>query len=417
MVQGSRASSLFSLLASLSLALALTLANARFFFSVPLLGAWDHFVFFVVLVYLAIITFRAGIVIILSFASRYFQAEFEETGRRPMVSILVPCFNEEVVVRHAIDTLLKIDYPNYEIIVIDDGSTDTTLLSAMERETKHKMRVIHQKNQGKAEALNRGLAEAMGEFVLSVDADGALQPDVLNRGMSYFDRDPDLAAVAGSVTIGNPNSLIGLFQQLEYVTGLNLHKAAQSFMGAVNIVPGPIGLFRKSMVLDIGGYRTDNFAEDCDLTLRLLMRGHHIVYCADMVALTEAPEEFGSLLKQRYRWARGTIQAIKQNAVWLSRPFENPRNFFILAYFTVETLLLPAANFLFAVSFIEHATIAGEVSLMGPFFLQLSTANLVLAAVRGLFGAPPFPFTVRVNRKPLNLRVGHGAAPLRLATG
>ena len=339
----------------------------------------------IVLGYLGFMTLRTIVLVLLSFADRFFNHFRNSSSSRPLVSILVPCFNEEVVVQKAIASILTLDYPNLEILVIDDGSTDLTLVRAQVMESDRRVRVIYQKNQGKAEALNRGIQEAQGEYVLCVDADSLLLPDVITQGLPYFDRDPRVAAVAGSVRVGNSQGILAKFQRLEYIVGLNFHKTAQSFLGAVMIVPGPVGLFRRSAILSVGGYRSDTFAEDCDLTIRLLMRGYRTVYSPGMVAITEAPEDFTSLLKQRYRWSRGTFQAIKINSYWLTRPFTNFRNFTILTVFLIETLVIPCMNFLLAILFIHHAIEGEGIVMLGPFFAQLTLLDLVLTSYSVVF--------------------------------
>lgn len=329
--------------------------------------------------YLIFIALRAGSVLLFSFADRFFSKKNNTPQHFPMVSILVPCFNEEKVVQHAVQSLLKIDYPNFEIIVIDDGSSDLTLLLAKAFESEIRVRVIYQVNQGKANALNRGISEAHGEYIFSMDADSILDRDALKLGVPYLNASPKTAAVAGKVIVGNANNALTQFQKLEYIVGLNFQKSAQSFLSMVTIIPGPVGLFRRSAVLAVGGYSSITFAEDCDLTIRLLMKGYGTVYCPDMIATTEAPDDYFSLLKQRYRWSRGTLQAIKVNAKWLVLPWINLRNFFILWYFLLETMMIPSVNFIFAFFTVGHALHTGNILAMGPFFLQLALLEMLLS--------------------------------------
>src|SRR5688500_4184671 len=220
------------------------------------------------------------------------------------VSILVPAFNEGPVIEAAIGSLLELDWPSFEIIVIDDGSTDDTYERACTLEGTHgaaTVRVIRKANAGKASALNTGLAVASSPFVLCMDADSRLTRDTLRRAMRHFSN-PRIGAVAGNVKVVNRGTLWTRLQALEYIQGLNLPRRAQGFLRVVNIIPGPIGVFRRDVLLSVGCYDTDTYAEDADLTLKILTSGWHIPYEERAIAWTEAPETFHQLIKQRYRW-------------------------------------------------------------------------------------------------------------------
>ena len=377
--------SAFVLVAILAASIFLVVVSFHQLLTTSEADSWDQLVYQVMLGYLMFVSLRSAALVVMSFADRYFHKPPPPPLRIPMVSVILPCFNEETVVTAAVKSALQIDYPNFEVLVVDDGSTDLTLLLARDLEFHSRVRVIYQANAGKAAALNRGIAEAHGDFVLCVDADSLLSPNVITEGLGYFEQDSGLAAVAGNVQIGNHGSSLIDFQRLEYVVGLNFQKTAQSFVKSVLIVPGPVGLFRREAVLDVGGYRSDTFAEDCDLTIRLLMAGYRTVYCPRMIAVTEAPEDFESLLKQRYRWSRGTLQAIKANSQWLKQPFQHPRNFFLLSFMIIETIVIPCANFIFAMFFIAHAASSGSLNILGPFFAQLTLLDVILTTYSSFF--------------------------------
>jgi cellulose synthase/poly-beta-1,6-N-acetylglucosamine synthase-like glycosyltransferase len=297
-----------------------------------------------------------------------------------MISILVPGFNEGKVIGTAIQSLITLDYPNYEILVIDDGSKDDMFQIAKQYENDSRVRVIYKPNGGKSSALNRGIEEALGEYVLCMDADSKLSHDVLLKAMSYFESNRNLAALAGNVVVGNPTNLLTMFQKLEYVTGLNFYKSAQSYLGMVNIVPGPIGVFRRKVLLEMNGYRQDTFAEDCDLTLRILMAGYSVSYCPDLVAVTEAPDELMPLIKQRYRWSRGILQAI--NIQWESLKSNklSLRNLGIFAMIYTESIIIPVVNFLFVIATVFYALMFDSTQLLGAYFIGLTLLDLSLAA-------------------------------------
>ena len=273
---------------------------------------------------------------------------------------------------------MKINYPNIEILVIDDGSFDLTSEIAKKFEDKGKLRVIYKENGGKADALNRGIDEALGEYILCMDADSILNEDVLLECMGYFQKYPDLSAVAGRVEIGNSQNILSKFQKLEYITGLNLFKRGQSFLKTVTIIPGPIGVFRREELLEVGKYDLDTFAEDADLTIRLIIAGHRIKYNHRMVAVTEGPIEISQLVTQRYRWSRGMVQAIFKNISHLNIFKSGLRNSLTILYMLVESVFIPIINFSFTMLTVQYALTYGGTQMLGSYFLGLTLLDLSL---------------------------------------
>ncbi|MCO4755116.1 MAG: glycosyltransferase family 2 protein [Bacteriovoracaceae bacterium] len=334
----------------------------------------------IMLYYLYFICARTILLLAMSFFEYLNSKTKVATKAAPLVTIIIPCYNEEAVIQNSIQSVSKMNYPNLEILVVDDGSTDKTFEKALEMSETFKVRVLTKMNGGKSSALNYGIQQALGDYVLCLDADSELDPQVLKRGVPYFENKTELAAVAGSARVGNAKNLLCMFQKLEYIIGLNFHKKAQSSLSMVTIVPGPIGLFRKKALLEVGCYEKDTFAEDCDLTLKLLMKGYEIKYCPDMIAYTEAPQTFYELTIQRYRWSRGMIQAITKNIVNLkSRGGVNKRNLLILTYMVVETMLIPSINFLFGMTTLIMAMKYEGTNLFGPFFAGLVAMDAAIA--------------------------------------
>lgn len=299
----------------------------------------------------------------------------------PMVSLVVPAYNEGVVIQAAIRSLLELDYPNYEIIVIDDGSTDDTYEKALSIAAESRIvsvRVITKKNGGKAEALNTGMSVARGEFVLNMDGDSKLSKNVIRACVRHFD-DPRIGAVAGNVKVINRENIWSNIQALEYVEGLAMARKAQSFVRAVNIIPGPLGMFRKSVLQEIKGYDHDTFAEDCDLTLKLLMRGWHIAYEPDAIAWVETPSRLLDLLKQRYRWTRGILQAISKHRSSLWKP-RSGINFYILWFMLFEGIVWPFSTILGNLFFMYVGIQYGLAVLLFYWWLQLTALDIVAAA-------------------------------------
>jgi cellulose synthase/poly-beta-1,6-N-acetylglucosamine synthase-like glycosyltransferase len=300
----------------------------------------------------------------------------------PLVTILVPAYNEEACIEGSIQSLLELNYPRYEVIVIDDGSSDDTYRKAAVFEGDHGralVRVITKPNGGKSRALNAGIAVANGEFILCMDGDSALHPETLRKAVRHLVASEDVAAVAGSVKVVNRTTMLACLQALEYVEGLNMVRSAQGFFRLVNIIPGPIGIFRKSTIEEIGGYDHDTFAEDYDLTLELLTNGWQVKYEPGSIAYTEAPEKLLDLLKQRYRRTRGILQAIKKHKQRLIDPRKGFGVTFTLWYMIFEGILWPSLNVFAHVLFIFVAARYGTALPLVIWFAQLTVLDLAAA--------------------------------------
>ncbi len=333
------------------------------------------------------------IVYILVLALRHFMMLFFsalETARReglepvqyyPPISILVPAYNEGVVIQRTIMQLTQMDYPTFEIIVIDDGSKDNTYDLAMETAKRHpQVRVYTKPNAGKARALNYGIAHAKYDLVFCMDADSSVQPHALMHGVRHL-VDPNVAAVAGSVLVLNTAQVVGRFQSLEYLTGLNFYKAAQSYFGLVMIIPGPSGLFRKKDLEEIGNYETDTFAEDCDLTLRLLMKGHRVVFEPEMEVRTEVPGKFFDLIKQRYRWNRGILQATKKHSKKIFEFYKDPVSALVILYMLIEAVVLPITNITIGVLSLFYVFYALDFTIASLWLIQLTLMDLAVVVM------------------------------------
>lgn len=288
----------------------------------------------------------------------------DECTHQPPVTIIVPVFNEEAVIAPAIRSLLELRYPEFHVIVVDDGSTDRTLEYAAALEGRYgrsTVRVVGKSNGGKASALNFGIALATTEFILCMDGDSRLHADTLRFAMRHF-IDPRIGAVAGNVKVVNRDNLWTRLQALEYVEGLNTVRRAQGFLRVVSIIPGPIGVFRKEALVRAGGYDTDTYAEDADLTLKLLTAGWHLAYEERAIAYTEAPERYLDLVKQRYRWTRGILQALRKRTRWLSEPGRGVAVWISLLVMLFEAIVWPSMNVVGNLLFSVAALSAGVAS-------------------------------------------------------
>jgi len=227
------------------------------------------------------------------------------------VSVLIPAFNEERVIERSVMHVLSSENVQLEVIVIDDGSKDRTS-EIIEKAFADDPRVhlIKLENGGKARALNHGLALARSEIVIALDADTQFEPGTIARLARWFASDDRLAAVAGNAKVGNRINIVTKWQALEYITAQNLERRALARLGAMTVVPGAIGAWRKQAILEVGGYPPETLAEDQDLTIAVQRKDWNVAYDQGAVAWTEAPQTLKQLARQRFRWAFGTIQCV-----------------------------------------------------------------------------------------------------------
>jgi hypothetical protein len=228
----------------------------------------------------------------------------------PLISVLIPCFNEEKVIAASVRRILSSTWRKLEVIVLDDGSSDRTSEEVRAHfADEPRVRLMTFPNGGKARALNRGLAVAAGDIVVALDADTQFEPTTIAKLARWF-ADPTVGAVAGDALVGNRVNLITRWQALEYVVAQNLERRALAVLGAVTVVPGAVGAWRRATLERIGGYPDDTLAEDQDLTLAVQQAGWRVEFDPDARAWTEAPDTVAGLLKQRFRWSFGTLQCL-----------------------------------------------------------------------------------------------------------
>ena len=299
----------------------------------------------------------------------------------PFVSIVVPAYNESEVIQASLSSLLELRYPYYEIVAVDDGSTDSTFDKMKEFEGNHygvKVSVYRKENSGKADTLNYGIRRSKAPIVVCMDSDSRLTPDALRYAIRPFS-DPSVGAVAGNVKVINRHNIWTKLQALEYIEGLNIVRKAQAFFRSVNVIPGPIGIFRRAAIEGTGGYDSDTFAEDFDMTVKILADGWKIHYEPKSIAYTEAPEELLDVIKQRYRWSRGILQTLrkqKRHLVHTEGVITTPMS---LWYMIFEGLVWPAMNIFANLFFVWIALIYGMTKLLVMWWLLLTILDLLLA--------------------------------------
>jgi len=259
----------------------------------------------------------------------------------PSVSIIVPAYNEQLVIENTIRSLLASDYPAYEIIVVDDGSQDATSKVVAEKFAgDERVRLFTVPNAGKAAALNTGLRHARGEIIIALDADTLFAPQTVGALAHRF-YDKHLGAIAGNAKVGNRVNLVTRWQALEYITAQNMDRRAFASLNCITVVPGAVGAWRRDLLMEAGGFPSDTLAEDQDLTLRIRRMGYKIGYEESAVAWTEAPHNLRTLAKQRFRWAYGTLQCMWKHRDALLRPRYGALGFVAMPNVWIFQILFP----------------------------------------------------------------------------
>lgn len=294
------------------------------------------------------------------------------------ISILMPAYNEAETIVEAVNAMRLLEYGEFEIVVIDDGSKDETLarmtqafsLTKVERPIRRtipcaeirgiysspsvaNLIVVAKANGGKADALNAGIDVARYPLFCAVDADAILDPDALLRVVKPFmERPRETIATSGIVRVANgcrvvdgrvvevrtPPNRLALLQVVEYLRAFLGNRTGWSRLQALFVISGAFGVFKKQAVIDVGGYRTNTVGEDMDLVLRLhkLYRRrkerYRIVYINDPVVWTEVPEDLRALRRQRNRWHRGLLECLTHHWRMIGNPRYGPVGLLGLPY-------------------------------------------------------------------------------------
>ncbi len=276
-------------------------------------------------------------------------------GFNPRVAVLIPAYNEEKVIARTIRSVLNSDYTNLHIIVIDDGSTDRTFEVARETYAREiadgRVKVLTKPNAGKAAALNYALEQMDEEFYVGIDADTVIAMDAISKLIPHFE-DPRIGAVAGNAKVGNRVNLWTRWQALEYITSQNFERRALDLFNVVMVVPGAIGAWRTACAKQAGGYPVNTVAEDADLTMNILEQRFKVVYEDRALAFTEAPIDARGLMRQRFRWSFGILQAVWKHRLAFVR--NKAMGLFALPNILIFQMLLPLVS-----PFIDLMFVAG----------------------------------------------------------
>ncbi len=271
--------------------------------------------------------------------------------REPKVSIIIPAYNEEKNLYKCISSVLSLNYPKekLDIIVINDGSTDRT--KEICTNFGNKIRLINQKNQGKAIAMNNGLKVSKGEFFASLDADSFVDKNILKKMLLNFDE--KTSAMVPLMEVYNPKNVLQGTQRIEYLISIFIRKC-MSRINSIFVTPGPFTLYKTKTIQIEGGFDEGSIVEDQEIAYRLQKNHYQIKQSDEGIVYTVAPMTFREFYKQRNRWSRGTIQTIWKYKKLILNPrygdfglFQLPLNFFglvlpfIMLYFLFKFLFIP----------------------------------------------------------------------------
>ncbi|MEI7954577.1 MAG: glycosyltransferase, partial [Verrucomicrobiota bacterium] len=299
-------------------------------------------------------------------------------GFRPPVTVLIPAYNEAKVIRRTLDGILNSDYPDLEIMVVDDGSTDDTAAIVAGYALQHpQVSLVTKPNGGKWSALNAGFTASRREYLVTIDADTIVPPGTIGELIAPF-ADPQVDAVCGNVQVGNIHNILTAFQDLEYVTTQNYDRRAFHALNCISVVPGATGAWRRQSVLNADGYSPQTLTEDADLTLTMLTQGAKIVYAPDARSVTEAPDSCPALFKQRLRWSFGTFQCLWKHRRqlfngslgWVAMPN-------LLCFQVIYPLLSPIGDVVFVLSLLRGDF--GAVAIGYLIFLAMDLVGSLIA--------------------------------------
>lgn len=313
--------------------------------------------------------------LLVTFLSRPAQAARERatSTKTPAVAMIVPCYNEEKTVAGTVESLLQLDYPKEKlrIILVDDGSTDSTGAVMDRYAAEAQVTVIHQANGGKHEALNAGIAASEGsEIVGCLDADSFVEAGALREMIATFD-DPMVGATTAAMSVHNPKNVLEQMQNAEYILGIALRHILAAVNG-IYVTPGPFSLYRRELVARLGGFRHGHNTEDMEMALRIQRAGYKIDSAPRARVETATPRTVPSLVKQRVRWTTGFLRNMTQEY----RDFVgNPK------YGALGLIVLPLGFF----------AIVGGILMFGVVIYQLGKeiVNKVLVA-----SGVPFDYTL-----------------------
>lgn len=397
---------------------------------------WFFLVFFVAVNFIYLFLNIISLLVV----SRYMQWREVHTlpqfsGRFDVpITLIMAAYNEEKTISSSLKSLLQINYPRYEVIVVNDGSLDKTLsilakeFNLVEIPEFHEeplytkkvrkvfrsksypnLRVIDKVNGGKADSLNAGLNYCQTPLFCSIDADSILERNSLQRVVTPFLEDETTIATGGTIRIINgcqvkegfiqkvelPKRFLTLAQIIEYLRAFLFGRMGWSALNSLMIISGAFGVFRKDVVIEVGGYRTETIGEDMELVMRLHRhmklnkRPYHIRFVPDPICWTEAPANLKTLKTQRVRWQRGLSESLVKNKILLFNPKGGLLSWFAFPYTIIFEWLEPIIQVLgytftiaaYSLGMISFKVFLGFFIIVIGFGVLLSTSSLLLEEI------------------------------------
>ncbi|HEY4479569.1 MAG TPA: glycosyltransferase family 2 protein, partial [Candidatus Paceibacterota bacterium] len=285
------------------------------------------------------------------------------------VSVLIPAYNEEENIESTIKSVVFNDYQKKEIIVVDDGSTDSTARIVAHLAVVYSgIKLIRTPNNGKATAIRIGMEVSTFDVCVIMDADTIFKKNTISKLVARF-WDRKVGAVAGKIATARSRSFIDVLQRIEYIVGQNIDKMAFGGVNAINVVPGPVGAWRKSAVRSVGGPSQDTLVEDQDLTLALLEAGYRVEYEPRAIAFTETPHTFRDFLKQRFRWIYGSIQCVwKYKRSLIRKPFSS-LSLIIIPNTLIFGFLIPLFSPLIDITLVASVMLGQSEHVIMPYIV------------------------------------------------
>ncbi len=266
----------------------------------------------------------------------------------PSVSIIVPAFNEERNIYNCVQSLLNLDYPRnlLKIYVVNDGSRDGTRKICESYAKKGLIRLINQKNQGKAAAMNNALKHVKTEYVVSMDADSIAEREFLRKMVAHADN--KISIITPAPKVMKKDNWIEKIQYVEYMFSIFLRKAF-TFFDSQYVAPGPGSMYKTEVLKKLGGFDTNSAVEDMEIAFRFFEKGYKLDNCENAYVYTRTPKSFKDLLKQRLRWYKGYFQTVAQYShMRFNRKFGNLGLFLLpMNYVWVLLMIFITSSFLF----------------------------------------------------------------------
>jgi len=294
----------------------------------------------------------------------------------PPVSVIIPAHNEATLIVGTVGSIVENGYEGFEVLVIDDGSTDGTA-DLVQRHFAEDPRVsVHRQSKaGKVAALNTALGLARYDIVVAVDADTVVRQGTVEKLARHF-VDAQIGAVSGNVRVGNRRTGITRFQSIEYICAFNLERRALDLLNTITVVPGAGGAWRKRAIQEVGGFSPDTLAEDTDLTLAIRRLGYGVRYDDEAIAYTEVPHKTAALMRQRFRWLFGTLQSAWKYRSVLFRPKYGTLGFVGLPCIWLFQMALPLVSPMAEIAMLA-ALMAGHWEIVLFYWAALFGLELV----------------------------------------